>query len=326
MRWQQGLARTFLFLIRRFVQLRKLLSRPFIPEDALLLRGFLLELRGSGRAKGTEIIYGESVRFLSGFCRVHGMPSLANLTAEHVREFLADLVAHNNKPASVHARYRALTRFFKWMVGEGERRDNPMEKISPPRIPETIQPHYQAQEVEKVLRACHDSTVYGLRDRAMILLLYDTGVRAAELCGMDVAHVDWDDQTILVTGKAGKQRKVSFGSKSGAAIDRYLRKRKDNKSHWLWLSTRNQPMTPNALRMMLERRFEEAGVRFRGAHGFRRGFAISFLEGGGQEGDLKELAGWKGFDMVQRYARATASERATRAHKKFSPGDRLGVR
>lgn len=294
------------------------------PEDALLLRGFLLELRGSGRAQGTLTIYGESVRFLSRFCQDQGMPSLANVTAEHVREFMADL-ASRNKPASVHARYRALKRFFKWLVTEGVRNDNPMDRIKPPRLPELIQPHYQPQELETVLKVCRDSSSYGLRDRAIILVLYDTGVRAAEVCGMEVSHINWDDQTILVTGKAGKQRRVSFGAKAGAAIDRYLRKR-GVKSPWLWLSSGNKPMTANGLRMMLERMFESAGIRFRGAHAFRRAFAIGFLEAGGQESDLKELAGWKGYDMVQRYARATAGERAARAHKKLSPGDRLRVR
>jgi len=128
-----------------------------------------------------------------------------------------------------------------------------------------------------------------------------------------------------VTGKAGKQRRVSFGYQTAQTIDRYLRKR-GVKSPWLWLASGQRPLNTNSLRMMLARRFKNAGVKFRGAHAFRRAFAMSYLAAGGQEGDLKELGGWESFAMVSRYARGNAAERAIDAHKKFSPGDRLNVR
>ena len=78
--------------------------------------------------------------------------------------------------------------------------------------------------------------------------------------------------------------------------------------------------------MMLERHFEAAGVKFRGAHALRRGFAMKYLADGGQENDLKELGGWNSYQMVSRYARGNAGERAVKAHKKLSPGDSLNVR
>jgi site-specific recombinase XerD len=254
-----------------------------------------------------------------------GMPPLAYITTEHVREYLAHLSEKGNKPATIHARYRALNRFFKWCVQEGERKDNPMDRINPPRLPDLIQPHYRDNEIMAVLKACNDRSIFGLRDAAIIFTLYDTGVRAAELCGMQIADIDWKELTVLVRGKAGKERQVSFGHKTATTIDRYLRKRRQ-KSPILWLAYGSRALNTNGLRMMLRRRFSEAGVAFRGAHGFRRAFAMAYLASGGQEGDLKELAGWSDYSMVARYAKATAGERAIKAHKKLSPGDRLNAR
>ena len=117
----------------------------------------------------------------------------------------------------------------------------------------------------------------------------------------------------------------NIGHKTAQAIERYLRKRAV-KSEWLWLGSVNRPLIINGLRMMLQRRFSYADVKFRGAHAFRRGFAMEYLAFGGQEGDLKELGGWENYAMVSRYAKANAGERAINAHKKLSPGDRLNVR
>jgi integrase len=126
-------------------------------------------------------------------------------------------------------------------------------------------------------------------------------------------------------GKGGKERFVSIGHKTAAAIERYLRRRRE-KSPVLWLAYGSRVLNTNGLRMLLKRRFRQAGVAFRGSHGFRRAFAMAYLAGGGQEGDLKELAGWSSYSMVARYAKATAGERAVRAHKKLSPGDKLNTK
>ena len=261
-------------------------SRPEPISDEDLIRGFLLDLGASGRATRTLVIYGDAVKRLSTFARKMGFPPLAVMGRDHVRHWLTSLYQAGNKPGGVHVRYRAVNRFFRWCVGEGE--DNAMEHISPPRLPYVIQPYYQPHDVEAVLKAMGRGTPYALRDAAAVLTLFDTGVRASELCGMRVSDVDWRDLSIVVTGKAGKQRRVSIGHKTATAIERYLRRRQ-LKSDPLWLTTGKGPFTTNGLRMMLERRFQEAEVTFRGAHAFRRGFAMQYLASGGQEGDLKEL-------------------------------------
>jgi len=299
-------------------------EEPISDDD--LVRGFLLDLGASGRSEKTIFIYGDSVKRLSAFGHELGFPPLALMDKDHVRHWLTSLHQKGNKPASVHVRYRSVNRFFKWCVKEGEREDNPVDYIDPPRLPQVIQPFYEAQDVEAVLKAIGRKSAYALRDTAVVLTLFDTGVRASELCGMKLGDVDWKDLSIKVVGKAGKERHVGIGHKTAQAIERYLRRRHSD-SPYLWLVTGDRgPFTINGLRMMLERHFKDAEVEFRGAHAFRRGFAMSYLAAGGQENDLKELGGWSSYQMVSRYARGNAGERAVKAHKAFSPGDRLNIR
>jgi site-specific recombinase XerD len=293
--------------------------------DKDLIRGFILALGAGGRKVKTLYIYEESIRMLSDFAQSLGLPGLATMNRTHIRHWLTSLHQKGNKPATVSVRYRSLNRFFNWCVLEEERSDNPMDRVDPPKIPSEIQAYYQPHEVETLVKAIGRTTPHNLRDAAMIMVLYDSGVRAAELCGMKVDDLDWRDRTIIVTGKASKQRRVAIGAKTAMAIERYLRKR-GVKSDCLWLGSANRPLALNGLRMMLQRRFGDAGVKFRGAHAFRRGFAMEYLAGGGQEGDLKELGGWENYAMVSRYAKANAGERAIAAHKKLSPGDKLNVR
>ena len=294
-------------------------------SDDDLIRGFTLALGASGRKAKTLSIYEKSVQALSAFARDLGLPGLVEMDRTVVRHWLTSLHQRENKPATISVRYRSVNRFFKWCVAAGERADNPMDLIDPPKVPDEIQPYYLPQDVLAVLKSIgKGSTVHEYRDKAIVLTLFDTGVRSSELIGMKVEDIDWREQSILVTGKAGKQRRVSIGHMAAAATERYLRKRREA-SPYLWLASGRKFLTNNGLRMMLERRFNDAGLRFRGAHAFRRAFAMSYLESGGALDDLKELGGWEHYAMVSRYARASAAERAVKAHKKFSPGDRLNV-
>ena len=295
------------------------------PTLERLLRSFKLALKAENIKDKTLAIYGDAITRLERFRVERGMPPLTAMSAEHLREFFGEMQGRN-AASTVNQRYRSIKRFFRWLLEEGEITENAMLRLRPPRVPDQIKDHYGTEAVERVLKACGEKSWTSLRDRAMVLVLYDTGVRASELVGMRIDDVNIDEQCIKVTGKGSKERLVPIGNRAALAIDKYLRKRPATVADFVWLSTRGQPMTFNALRMCLRRRFEDAGVPFKGIHAFRRTFAIAFLDAGGYAEDLQQIAGWNSLQMVQRYTKATASARARRAHRKLSPADRLGGR
>ncbi|MDP2948943.1 MAG: tyrosine-type recombinase/integrase, partial [Chloroflexota bacterium] len=241
--------------------------------DPLLLQEWLLVLRGDGKSPRTIEGYADSVRQLASFLREGGFPSLTQATAEHLREWFNALRERGNKPATVNTRYRGVHAFYKWLLKEGEVRENPLTRIEPPQVPETVQPYYKPEELQLVLKSLRGRRLRGIdaaRSRAILLVLFDTGLRASELCALRVEDVDWEAQTIVIReAKGGSQRTVSLGTTAMRSVMSYLRLRAMD-SQWLLATLDGNRLTKNALKLALCRAFDAAGVQFKGIHAFRR--------------------------------------------------------
>ena len=296
--------------------------------DPLLLQEWFLVLRGDGKSPRTIGSYADSVRQLASFLRTGGFPSLTEATAEHLREWFTTLRERGNKPATVNTRYRGVHAFYKWLLKEGEVRENPLARIEPPQVPETVQPYYKPEELQLVLKSLRGRRLRGVdaaRTRAVLLVLFDTGLRASELCALRAEDVNWETQTIVVREtKGGSERTVSLGTAAMRSVMSYLRLRAMD-SQWLFATLDGARLTKNALKLALRRAFEAAGVQFKGIHAFRRASGIEYLRQGGQAEDLRVLMGWRSPEMIRRYVKAAEVERATAAHKRFSPADHLGI-
>jgi site-specific recombinase XerD len=197
--------------------------------------------------------------------------------------------------------------------------------LAAPKVGEVEVPVIPHEHIRLLLSDCKSANFDDRRDAAMIRFFYDTGLRLAEMAGIQVEDVDVQNRVVHVIGKGNKGRSVRFGAATASAVNRYQRERAKHQQRELsawWIGSRGA-ITTSGITQMLRRRCRNVGIHPIHPHQFRHSFAASWLANGGQEGDLQQLGGWKNREMLARYGRHTAAERALSSHDSFSPGDLL---
>jgi integrase/recombinase XerC len=290
-----------------------------------LIKSWLIDLRGRNLAAKTVSTYGGAAERL-----VTGLPERCAKDATEIRredlsEYFAGIAAKRT-PAGVSVDYRALQQFFKWADEvEEEITPNPMAKMRPPVVPETDTRILRPEEIKALRKACDGRDFMSRRDLAIVSLLLDTGIRRAELAGLQSDHVSIDHREAYVMGKGRRSRIVPFGYQTARALDRYERVRRGHKNAHLpgyWLSDRGGVMTYDGIDQAIRRRGNSAGISDLHAHMFRHTFA-HYSKDVLNDDELMRLAGWKSRQMLGRYAASTAEERAREAGKRSALLDRI---
>ena len=240
-------------------------------------------------------------------------------------------------PKSILNIHTDLSALWTWGVGEGYVKVNIVRQIEPPDVKPPVVETLSKEDIEKLLGACALTRNWKTRgqtmterstadrDRAIVLLLTDTGLRASELCGIKIGDLNLNANSIKVLGKGQKERLVYFGKRTSKALWKLLTPRlkeakPDDYVFTVGPEDDQRPMTRDVLRRLLVRMGERAGVANVYPHRFRHTFAITYLRNGSDLFTLQELLGHSDMAMVKRYAHIAQTDCAV-AHQKASPVD-----
>jgi site-specific recombinase XerD len=258
-------------------------------------------------------------------------PPLAAITPADIRTLFNSLTHLSSKSLlNIHIAFSAL---WTWAVNEALVERNIMRSLTPPKPEKRDIVPFTKRDVQLMLSACDRSQGYtrpgkrksnhrrptAKRDRAILVLLVDTGLRASELCNLCFRHADLDNQRIIVMGKGNKERYVPIDSRTGQVLWRYLATREDRKpTAPLFATASGRPMDRTALGKLIGRIGQRAGILHAHPHRFRHTFAVNFLRNGGNVFALQRILGHTSLEMVQRYL-AIAQADVDKAHRQASP-------
>jgi len=296
-------------------------------DDPLFREHWEIDLGVANRAKKTIQLYGDTLGQFEAFLRQMGMPlDVANITREHVTHYLESLQKAGRAEATVAARYRSLRRYFHWLEDIGEIKDSPMRKMQQPQISEKMAPCLSEDELRGLLRACAGSLWVDKRDKALIRLAVDSGLRRSELADLLVDDVDLSAGIVRVRrGKGGRERLSAFGRKAASDLAAYIRARRglrDADLEWFFLGGRGGRLTASGVYQVVKNRGKQAGLKVF-THELRHTFAHMAKAAGASDEDVMTLGGWRDHDMMRRYGASQATARAKEAHRSFSPGDKV---
>jgi integrase/recombinase XerD len=247
------------------------------------------------------------------------------LTSTAVNTWVADLLDAGAEAATARSRQLAVRRFSAWLAAEGEIPADQLARMSPPKLDAKAIHPLTDEQLVALLAACKGPDLRDKRDEALIRLAVETGARAGEILALRVTDVDLAAGAAVITkGKGGKARRVPFGPRTGAAIDRYIRARRHHRlasTSILWLGQGGKEFSYHALRGTLRYRAERAGIGALNPHLLRHTAAHRWLAAGGSEGGLMAVAGWTRPDMLLRYTKARAEQRAADEARRLNLGD-----
>lgn len=234
-------------------------------------------------------------------------------TTEQARLYLDHLYQSGLSTRSVARHLTTLRSFYGFLLREGSIDTDPTEHLRTPRQWQTIPKFLNLQEIDKLIATPDGSRPTGLRDRAMLELLYATGLRVSELCRVGVGDLNSELGVLRTTGKGNKQRVVPVGRKAIQAVDRYLQSGraallKGRASRYLFVTARGGCMTRQGFWKLLVGYGRQAGI-FHGLtpHAVRHSFATHLLEGGADLRSVQVMLGHADISTTQIYTHVMRS-------------------
>ncbi|MEO6185372.1 MAG: tyrosine recombinase XerC [Steroidobacteraceae bacterium] len=258
----------------------------------------------------TASAYQGDLEALAGWCDLHGLHNWEDLDHGHVRSFSARSHAGGLGPRSIQRRLSAIRSFYKYLQREGQVPGNPAVDVKAPKVPKRLPRTLDADQMARVLEPAPGAPPPGdprlvTRDLAIMELLYSSGLRLAELTGLDLDALDLADRTVRVTGKGNKTRIVPVGAQAVAAIRRWLTLRaalvKPDETA-VFVGQNGRRLGARAIQLRLAQVARQQGLPVKlHPHLFRHSFATHLLESSHDLRGVQEMLGHADISTTQVY-------------------------
>ncbi len=292
--------------------------------SAQALKAWLDHLRVErGLAEATLTAYERDTRELVAFAEAQGVP-LLELGQAHLAGFFGSLRERGLGPRSQARHVFSSRAFYRFALREGLVRRDPTENLRPPKTFSALPRYLTPGQVDALLAAPDVAVPVGLRDRAILEVMYATGLRASELTGLTIEGVDMELGVVRVLGKGRKERLVPLGREARRWVKRYVAEARAGFAHGrssplLFLSRRGGRLSPTGLWGLVRRHAVTAGVQsVLTPHVLRHSFASHLLERGADLRALQAMLGHADISTTQIYTHVTR-ERLRQLYDKFHP-------
>jgi len=275
-----------------------------------------------GLSANTLLAYRNDLAKLAVFAGARDR-ELSSLQAGDLAEFFRDLRKRGLSPKTVARTMVAVRGFYKYLIQDGHLTLDPSANLEPPKSGQSLPRFLASEEVERLLCSPDPSTYLGLRDKAMLEVLYATGLRVSELVSLSQSNLNLDLGFLTVVGKGDKERVVPLGLSAIAWVQKYMRIRprfigRVKPTSALFITERGQPLTRQAFWKIIVSHGEKAGIGHITPHLLRHSFATHLLENGADLRSVQMMLGHSDISTTQIYTHIT-NERLREIYKKFHP-------
>ena len=297
---------------------------------------FLISCKVEGKSYGTIECYTDKLKGFLWYTTNYQWPNdIKAITTDDLRPFLAYLreTPHRfnstcpraMKPinsTTIQKYYRALSVLFNWLISEELLQNNPLIKIKVPKAEKKVVKALSYSEVNQLV-STFGKKFEDRRNKAMILILVDCGLRLGELLNVKMSDIDMQQQLMKVDGKTG-ERVVRFGATTAKALLKYMKARQALNGHCdkLWMTGDGTGLKDSSVETLFIKLSKKTGIAVH-PHLLRHTFATLWLKNGGDSLMLQRLLGHTTLMMTNRYCQAVGCYDAVEAHKRFSPVDGL---
>jgi integrase/recombinase XerC len=241
------------------------------------------------------------------FLKTRGVSSLNNIDRHVLRDYLAHLMEQGLVKASIARKLSAIRSFYRYLLREEIISTSPVANTSSPKLDKRLPSFLSTGEIERLLEAPDLSTPQGLRDRALLELLYASGLRVSELASLNLEQVNLETREIRVWGKGAKERMVLMGKPAARAVTTYLNQGRpeflsNKKTSAIFLNRYGGRLTERTVQRLLEKYANIVGIGRRvHPHMLRHTFATHLLDGGADLRVVQELLGHASLASTQIY-------------------------